>query len=249
MNILGVDVGGSGIKGAIVNTTTGELITDRHRIPTPDPSTPQAVADGIHQLAKSFDYHGPIGVGFPSVIHNGIAKTASNIHKSWISTNARDLFSKMTGAQVTVLNDADAAGLAEMTFGSGKDHKGTVLLVTIGTGIGTVLFVNGNMVPNLEMGHIFLHNGLAGEKYASDAVRKAKDLNWNAWAKRLNTYLNTMEDLTWPDLIIIGGGVSKKQEKFFPELKLRTPFVAAHFRNEAGIIGAAMAARQSFGKK
>ncbi|MCK6601761.1 MAG: ROK family protein [Bacteroidetes bacterium] len=249
MTILGVDVGGSGIKGALVNTETGSLITDRHRIPTPDPSTPHAVADAIHQLAKSFDYKGPIGVGFPSVIHNGIAKTASNIHKSWISTNARELFSLTTGCEVTVLNDADAAGLAEMTFGTGKDHRGTVLLVTIGTGIGTVLFVNGTMVPNLEMGHIFLHNGYFGEKYASDAVRKAKDLSWSAWAKRMNVYLKTMEDLTWPDLIIIGGGVSKKQEKFFPQLKLRTPFVAAHFRNEAGIIGAALAAGQNKPKK
>lgn len=244
MKILGVDVGGSGIKGAIVETTTGDLLTERLRLVTPSPSTPESVAKTIAELTKTLNYSGPIGVGFPSVIHHGVAMTAANIHRSWIQTNARDLFSQVTGQPVTVLNDADAAGLAEMTFGHGAGQKGTVLILTVGTGIGAVLFVNGQIVPNLELGHIYLKNGVTGEKYASDATRKNKDLSWAAWASRFNVYLAQMEALLWPDLIIVGGGISKKEDKFFKHLHTRAPLLLAKLQNQAGIIGAALAAER-----
>ena len=240
--ILGVDIGGSGVKGAIVHTKKGKLKSDRYRIPTPDPATPEAVADVIKQIVDHFNWKGPVGVGFPGVIQQGFARTAANVDDSWIDQNLNKLFSKRTGCKVHVVNDADAAGMAEMKFGSGRDFKGVALLVTVGTGLGTVVFTNGNLLPNMEMGHILLH-GDDAERYASDAARKEEDLSWETWAKRFSEYLNRMEELLWPDLIIIGGGASKKDKKFFPFLDTRAKVVPATLLNEAGIIGAALTSK------
>jgi polyphosphate glucokinase len=241
MEILGIDVGGSGIKGAPVDTEMGTLLAPRYRIPTPKPAKPEAIATTVNQIAEHFEWQGPIGCGFPAVVQHGVVYTAANIHKSWIGQNIEELFQKETGCPIRVLNDADAAGLAEMAFGAGKDQDGVVLIITLGTGIGTALFTEGVLLPNTELGHIEIR-GKEAERRASDATRKRKDLSWKRWSHRVDEYLRTMEDLFWPDLIIVGGGVSKKSHKFFPRLTARTEIVAAKLRNEAGIIGAAMAA-------
>jgi len=240
--ILGIDIGGSGVKGAIVHTKKGELLTERYRIPTPQPSTPEAVADVIAKIAKHFKWDGPIGVGFPGVIQQGVVKTAANVDKSWLDIDINRLFSLRTGCKVHVVNDADAAGMAEMKFGSGAGVNGVVLLVTVGTGLGTVLFTNGKLVPNLELGHIILH-GDDAERYASDAARKNDNLTWDDWAGRFNEYLNRMEELLWPDLIIIGGGASKKDEHFMKHLQTNASVVPAKLLNNAGIVGAALASK------
>lgn len=247
--VLGIDFGGSGIKGALVDTKTGKLLVDRYRIPTPVPATPNDVAEVVDEIVKHFNWNGPIGIGFPSAVLNGIIKTASNIDKTWIGVDARQLFYKKTGQIVCVVNDADAAGFAEMKFGEGKGYKGTVLLVTIGTGIGTVLFSNKRLVANTELGHIYLQNGLEAEAFAADSVRSTEELSWDDWGERLNVYLNEMHRLFWPEIIIIGGGVSKKPEKFIHAVHVPTKIVMAKLKNEAGIIGAALAAKSLARKK
>jgi polyphosphate glucokinase len=241
MKILGIDIGGSGIKGAPVDTDTGAFLDDRHRIATPEGARPDEVAKVVEKVVKHFAWKGPIGCCFPASIQHGVARTAANVDNSWIGTNAEQLFSEVTGCPVRVLNDADAAGLAEMRFGAGKDVGGLVLIVTIGTGLGTALFTDGVLVPNTELGHIEM-NGQDAELQASDAARKREDLSWEAWAKRFDQYLNTMEALLWPDLIILGGGASKKLDKFLHYLTVDTPVVPAATLNDAGIIGAALAA-------
>ncbi len=240
--ILGIDIGGSGVKGAIVHTKKGGLITERYRIPTPQPPTYKAVTEVVAQIVEHFKWEGPIGVGFPGVIQQGVARTAANLDRSWIDKDLNRLFSKKTGCKVHVVNDADAAGMAEMKFGSGKGFKGSAILITVGTGLGTVLFSNGKLMPNMELGHVLLHNRDA-ELYASDAARKAENLSWEAWGKRFNEYLALIENLLWPDLIIIGGGVSKKDDKFLEHLDTRAKVVPATLLNEAGIIGAALASK------
>lgn len=240
MKVLGIDVGGSGIKGAIVDTQTGELVTERQRIDTPQPATPDAVAGVIKQLVQHFDWHGPIGCGFPAAIQHGVAKTAANVDPSFIGTNIDTLFSEYAGNPTYCVNDADAAGMAEYHLGVGKEHDGTVIFVTVGTGIGTAIFNQGKLLPNTELGHIYLDNGHEGEKYASDAARKREELKWKHWAPRFNHYLAHLEAWFWPDLFIIGGGASKKMEKFEAYLQLKTPVIAASLLNEAGIIGAAV---------
>ncbi len=247
--VLGIDIGGSGIKGAPVNAKKGVLLSERHRIPTPDPATPEAVAKEIGNIVSHFNWKGPVGCGFPAVIKNGIARTASNIDNSWIGTNAATLFSEATKCPVLVLNDADAAGMAEMKFGAGSKQKGVVLLITIGSGIGTVVFTKGKLLPNMEWGHVYMQHGLTGEQYASDAVRKDKNLDWDEWGKRFNEYLVYMKKLLWPDLVIIGGGASKKLQKFEHCLTVQTEVRPAKLLNEAGIIGAAYAARKTIKKE
>jgi polyphosphate glucokinase len=242
MEILGIDVGASGIKGAPVNTEIGEMLAPRFRVVTPQPSEPQAVAEASAQIVQNFDWHGAIGCGFPSAMRQGVVMTAANIDESWVGVNAEQLFSEATGCPTRVINDADAAGLAEITFGAGRGHRGVVLVVTIGTGLGTAMFVDGRLVPNMEMGHIEI-DGQDAESRASDAARKREDLSWKKWAKRFNIYLNTLEKLLWPDLIILGGGTSKDYEKFMPYLTLKAEVIPAQFFNEAGIVGAALAAR------
>jgi len=244
MEILGIDIGGTGIKGAPVDTKTGELLAPRYRLLTPQPSKPKAVAAVVGEVAKHFKWQGPIGAGFPAVIQHGIARTAANIHKSWINTDAATLFSKATGCPITVVNDADAAGIAEMKFGAGKGQEGIVLLVTIGTGLGTSVFIDGHLLPNTEFGHIEIDCQDA-ELLASDAARKEHDLSWSNWATRLDTYLLRLEALIWPDLIILGGGISKKHSKFIPRLTVQAKVVPAATLNEAGIIGAALASVKS----
>lgn len=247
MDVLGIDIGGSGIKGAPVNTETGELLGERHRIATPSPSTPQAVARTVEKVVRHFEWRGAIGCGFPAVIRNGEARTASNIDKAWLGVDVTKLLSQQTGCEVTVLNDADAAGLAEMKFGVGRGRDGVVLLITIGTGLGSAVFTDGILVPNSEFGHIRI-KGKIGEHYASDAVRKKKSMKWKKWGKRFNNYLQRVESLIWPDLIILGGGASKKLDKFEKYLSVGAEVKAAALLNEAGIVGAALSAT-SFSKR
>ncbi len=244
MITLGIDIGGSGIKGAPVDITTGELQDERYRIKTPQPATPKAVAETVAKLVKHFAYEGPVGAAFPARIKRGVAQTASNIDESFIGTNVEELFEEKTGQPFYVLNDADAAGVAEVHFGAGKGEKGVVLLVTVGTGIGSGLFVDGTLVPNTELGWLMLDNGKLAEPYAADRVRKDEDLSWSKWAGRFQEYLDRVEFLFGPDLIIVGGGISKpsKWDKFAHDLKTSARLVPAQLRNEAGIVGAAQAA-------
>ncbi len=241
MQVLGIDIGGSGIKGAPVETETGALLAERFRIPTPDPAKPKAVAKVVAEIVTHFDWHGPVGCGFPAVVRSGVTLSAANVHKKWIGTNAEALLTEVTGCPVRMLNDADAAGMAEMAFGAGRARQGTVLLITIGTGIGTAVFVDGKLVPNTEFGHIEI-GGVDAEWRASDAARQRERLSWKVWAGRFNQYLQVMEKLLSPDLIILGGGVVKKYEKFLPLLSTQAEIVPAQFLNEAGIVGAALAA-------
>ena len=241
MDILGIDIGGSGIKAAPVDLASGTLLAERYRLDTPSPATPAAISETVAQLVDHFHWQGAIGCGMPAVVCHGYVMTAANIARTWIGQNAQSLFENVTGCAVTVINDADAAGYAEMRFGAGRDVPGTVLLVTLGTGIGTALFIDGCLLPNTELGHIEI-NGKEAEKWAAASVREAKRLSWKEWATRLETYLRALHSYVWPDLIIVGGGVSKKHDKFLPLLHLDTPVVPARLRNEAGIIGAALAA-------
>ena len=241
MEILGIDIGGSGIKGAPVDTESGVLLAPRCRIPTPSPAKPGGVSKAVGEVARQFDWRGPVGCGFPAAIRSGVVLTAANIHKNWIGTDAITRFSEATGCPTVVINDADAAGLAEMTFGAGKGRRGVVLIVTIGTGLGTALFTEGFLLPNAELGHIEI-DGVDAEWRASDAARKREDLSWKKWARRLDTYLGALERLLWPDLIILGGGVSRQHERFIPLLTVRAEVVPAQLQNEAGIVGAALAA-------
>jgi polyphosphate glucokinase len=245
--ILGIDIGGSGIKGAPVDTKSGKLLDEKHRIPTPEPSSPQLVAKAVKELVKYFKWDGSIGFGFPAVVQNGVVKTAANIDKAWINTDARKLFSEATRLPVWVTNDADAAGLAEVKLGAGEGFKGAIVVLTIGTGIGSSLFINGKLYPNTEFGHVEFR-GMDAEAYASDATRKKENLDWATWGKRLNEYLNHIEFLTWPEMIILGGGASKKLDLFKDQLNLKAKVVPAKFLNEAGIIGAALAAKVNLKK-
>jgi polyphosphate glucokinase len=238
--VLGIDVGGTGIKGAPVDTRTGQLLADRHRILTPQPATPDAVAEVVTELAGFFDWTGPAGATFPAVIKRGVAHTAANVDESWIGTDAGALFATAIGATVTVVNDADAAGVAEVAFGAGKGRQGVVIMVTLGTGIGSALFIDGELVPNTELGHLKMGKKDA-ERHAAESVREEKGLSWKEWSARLDEYLLMVEALFSPDLFIVGGGISKKSDKFLPRLSISTEIVPAQLLNEAGIVGAALA--------
>jgi len=242
MQVLGIDIGGSGIKGAPVDTSTGDLLAERYRIKTPKGAKPEPVAETVAKISSYFDWKGPIGIGFPAPIKGGVAMMAANISEKWVGIHVDELFSKATGCPCTTINDADAAGLAEMQFGAGQGQPGTVIVLTLGTGIGTAIFQGGRLLPNTEFGHVEV-DGEEAEARASDAARKREDLSWKKYAKRLNRYLETMEKLFWPNLFIVGGGISKEHEKFLPLLAVETPVVPAQQFNEAGIIGAALAAR------
>jgi len=236
---LGIDIGGTGIKGAPVDTSTGELIAPRHRILTPHPATPAAVAAVVAEVAAHFDWTGPLGATFPAVVKAGVVQTAANVDKSWIGTDAANLLSRAVGSPVTVINDADAAGMAEMEFGAGKGRTDTVIVITLGTGIGSAVFSRGHLVPNTELGHLKIR-GKEAERRAAESIREAEQLSWKKWARRLNEYLADLEALLWPDLIVVGGGISKKSEKFLPLLESRAAIVPAQLLNEAGIVGAAV---------
>ncbi|MEV7653683.1 polyphosphate--glucose phosphotransferase [Streptomyces anulatus] len=242
MEIFGVDIGGSGIKGAPVDLDRGDLARERHKVLTPHPATPKGVADGVAEVVGHFDWTGPVGITFPGVVTDGITRTAANVDKGWIDVDARTLLGERIGRPVTILNDADAAGVAEMTFGAGKGRTGTVILLTFGTGIGSAVFTDGTLVPNTELGHLELH-GHDAEKHASTKAKEDEDLSWQHWAHRVQKYLLHVEMLFSPELFIIGGGVSRKAEKFLPLIeKVRAEMVPAQLQNNAGIVGAAMAA-------
>lgn len=244
MDILGIDVGGSGIKGYPVNTETGEALAERIRIETPRPATPQAIAKTVLKISNHFEWKGPIGCAIPARVKRGIVQTATNIHKDFIGLDFEALLTKKLKRPVATVNDADAAGIAEMSFGAGKDKSGVTLLLTVGTGIGSALFLDGRLVPNTEFGHINVE-GKNGELYASDRTREKKDLSWKKWASRFQDYLDRIEFLVGPDLIIIGGGVSKneRKEEYFKYLKTNAELLTAQTANRAGIIGAALNAR------
>lgn len=254
--IVGVDIGGSGIKGAPVDLATGTFATARVRLPTPAESTPDAVAAVVAAVLDKLGagkpggpagrVRSPIGVTVPAVIRGGVVMTAANIAPAWIGTDATALFEQVLGQAAVVLNDADAAGLAEVRYGAGRDRAGPVLMITLGTGIGSALFMDGALVPNTELGHLPLHHGDA-EDWAAASVREHDDLSWKRWGHRLQRYLELVERLLWPNLIIIGGGVSRKADKFLGHIDLRTEVVPAQLHNDAGIVGAALAASQAGG--
>ncbi len=242
MEILGIDIGGTGIKGGIVDSSKGQMITDRHRVLTPRPATPDAVGLKVKEVVDHFGWSGPMGVAFPARVKNGSVLIASNIDKDFVGMNITDLFSKQTGCPVSSLNDADAAGIAEMRFGAGQGQSGLALMITLGTGIGTALFNDGILVPNMEFGHVRMKSGKRGEKWAAASVRERKGLTWKDWAGRVQEYLAIMEFLIGPDLIILGGGVSSPERaaQFMPFLDTEAKLVPAKLGNTAGIVGAAV---------
>jgi len=243
MKVLGIDIGGSAFKGAPVDIKTGRLLAERHRV---EVKSPCSLAEGIaaaREIARHFNWKGPVGIGFPGIIQDGRIGAVGNLGAVWEGQNGSVLFRRATGCPVKLVNDADAAGLAEVKFGVGRGKKGTVLLLTFGTGIGSALFYNGMLFPNAELGHI-PWRGKPFERYASAAVRKRARLDWPDWAKRVNIYLSVVERLFSPGLIIVGGGVSKKADKFLPLLHAKARVVPARLHNDAGIVGAALAWQQ-----
>ena len=244
MEMIGIDVGGTGIKAAVVETTSGELMTERVRVPTPHPATPKAVIKATAGLVAELPRALHAGVGFPAVIIDGVVRTAANIDPSWIDTPADRLFADALGRSLTIGNDADAAGLAEMRFGAGRGQAGTVLMLTLGTGIGSALFRDGVLLPNTELGHLQVR-GKDAERRAAASIRVSKGLSWHAWSKRVAEYVDIIDSLLWPDLVIIGGGISKEADKFIDELPSRVKCVPALLQNQAGIVGAAMLAAEA----
>ena len=238
MKVLGIDIGGSAIKGAPVDVSTGRLLAGRFKIETPLLLSPSEMADAAAMIAAHFKWKGPIGIGFPGVIHGGTILTSANLDKKFIGCDGIKLFGKATGLPVALINDAAAAGLAEMRFGTGRDFGGKALLLTLGTGVGSVLFFRGSLFP-CELGHLKIH-GRDAEKRVAASVKQRKDLSWKRWGERLNKYIGTLEDILWPELIIIGGGISAKHAKYFKYLNTRAKVVPAEFLNEAGIVGAAL---------
>ncbi len=244
MKVLGIDIGGSALKGAPVDTKTGQLLAPRHRIDTPARLSPAEMGAAIAALAAHFDWKGPIGVGFPGVVQGDFIRTSANLHPDFINLNAAAEFERAAGAEVSLVNDADAAGLAEVAFGAGRDVKGAVLLLTFGTGVGAALFVDGILYPNAEFGHL-KRDGESWEKLVSGAAKERRGLDYPEWAADVSAYLGELEALLWPELIIAGGGISADHAKWFHHLKIRTRIVPAEFLNEAGIVGAALHAARS----
>ena len=242
MEILGIDIGGSGIKGALVDMTTGEMTTERFRLVTPSSRKPVAMAKTVAQIAEHFNYKGPIGCGFPTVIKNGICKSAGNLHKKWVGVNVNELLSEATGMPVTVVNDADAAGYATMNYGVGKGKKGLVIMITIGTGLGSGAFLNGKLIPNFELGQIPYKKYDKIELWAAASAKEREKLSYKKWGKRFNKFLSLVDLIVAPDLIILGGGTSKNWTSFENYIDIPTPVIPAELRNQAGIIGAAAAA-------
>jgi len=241
MHALGIDIGGSGIKAAPVDVTTGKLLADRLKVDTPRPALPDQVADQVKELTTAFNWSGPVGITFPGVVIDGVTRTAANLDPAWIGLNTAEFLAKAVGNPVRVLNDADAAGMAEMTFGAGVGEQGTVLMLTFGTGIGSALFIKGILVPNTEFGHVEIR-GQDAEKRASERAKELHDLSWGKWAERVDEYLQHIEAVLWPSLFIVGGGVSRQSEKWVPRLTgIRARIVPAAMLNDAGIVGAAMA--------
>jgi len=239
--ILGIDIGGSGIKAAIVDCESGQLVSDRHRVTTPRPATPESVANAVSELVSRFDYSGPVGCCFPTIVIDGRAHSASNMGQEWVNVAIDETFSEASGLPFTVINDADAAGMAEMRLGAGIGLAGTVIVLTIGTGIGSAFFHDGQLIPNLELGHMAGHDGVPYERWASDRARKTDELTWEEWGFRFDGFLKRAARVCTPEHFILGGGASKKYEHYRDCLTVETPLHIARFRNDAGIIGAAMA--------
>ncbi len=239
--ILGIDIGGSGIKAALVDCESGELRSERLRVATPRPAVPDNVAEAVNELVSMFDYSGPIGCCFPTIVVDGRARSASNMSRQWVNVAIDKTFAEATGLPFTVINDADAAGMAEMRLGAGVGLAGTVITLTVGTGIGSAFFHEGQLIPNLELGHMAGHDGVPYERWASDRARKTDELSWEEWGARFDGFLSRAARVCTPDHFILGGGVSKKYELFRDYVTVSTPIHVAHFRNDAGIIGAAMA--------
>lgn len=239
---FGVDVGGSGVKGGIVDLDTGQLIGDRYKLPTPNPATPEAVAKTVAAVVREFGWTGPLGVTYPGVVTGGVVRTAANVDKSWIGVNARAaIAAELNGQDVVVLNDADAAGLAEERYGAGKDNSGLIVLLTFGTGIGSAVVHNGKLLPNTELGHLEV-GGKEAEHRAAASVKEKKDWSMKKWAHQVTKVLVAIENALWPDLFIVGGGISRKSDRWVPLLENRAPVVPATLENSAGIVGASMAA-------
>lgn len=241
MEVLGLDIGGSGIKAAPVDIIKGEFLGERYRLATPQPATPEKMLSTITEIVDHFNWKGPIGCGFPAVIKNDTVNTAANIDESWIGLNVGKIIHERTGCKTHMMNDVDAAGLAEMTFGAGIEKKGTVIMMAFGTGIGTSIFTNGDLLPNSEFGHLILANGKKSETYASNAARIRNDLSWDEWTNRLNNIISYMDFLFWPDMYILGGGVIKEHDQFLHKIKSTAEIVPAKLLNHAGIIGSALA--------
>jgi polyphosphate glucokinase len=244
MEVLGVDIGGSGIKGAIVDTKTGEFVSDRFRIPTPEDTSPPKILSCIHKVVNHFSWKGPIGIAFPEPVRKGIVVRTANFDDSWESVNAGLIISELTDCEVSILNDADAAGIAEVTFGAGRDENGLVMVLTVGTGIGSALFYDGKLIPNTELGHVEI-KGITAENRASETARQQEGLKRKMWAKRLELVLWHYEKILNPDLFILSGGMSNKADKVLPFVHINTRLVAASFMNNAGMVGAALHAAEN----
>ncbi|MGB5480840.1 MAG: ROK family protein [Eudoraea sp.] len=242
MVVLGIDIGGSGMKGALVNSLTGEMLTERFRIPTPESRKPQEMAEVVKKIVEHFNHKGPVGCGFPTIIRHGICKSKGNLHKSWVNVNVRELFSKATGLPVTVINDADAAGYATMNYGIGQGKEGLVVMITIGTGLGSGAFFNGELIPNFELGQIPYKKYKKIETWAAASAKENEGLSYKQWGKRFNIFLKYVELLISPDYIILGGGTSKNFDEYKDYITIETPVIPAELRNQAGIVGAAAAA-------
>ena len=248
MAILGLDVGGSGIKGALVDPTTGEMMTERHRIKTPQPATPESVAATAAAIADHFEYEGPIGVGFPAPLKHRPLRSMANLDKGWVGRDPAVLISRATGQPTAVLNDADAAALGEARFGGGKGRDGVIFFITIGTGIGTAIIQNDRLLENTELGHMFLENGMTCEQYAAESAKERADISTKEWGKRLHVVLHEYQKLFWPDVFVLGGGGAKKFDKFIDQIDIETPIEQATLKNMAGIIGAAVYAAERLGQ-
>lgn len=242
MELLGIDIGGSGIKGAMVSVKNGEMLTERYRIPTPEGGKPDDIAQIVKQIVEHFDYKGLVGCGFPSIIKNGVCRAHGNLSPNWVGINVESLFKKATGNDFCVINDADAAGLTEIKFGAGKNHEGFVIMITVGTGLGSGAYLNGQLIPNFELGQIPYKEHKKIEHWAANSIRKQEGLSYEEWAVRFNVFLNLVDKLISPDLMIIGGGISKYWNEFEDHLNVKTPVVPAMLKNESGIIGAACGA-------
>lgn len=242
MVVLGIDIGGSGMKGALVNSLTGEMLTERYRIPTPPSRKPKEMAEVVKKIVEHFDHKGPVGVGFPTIIRHGVCKSVGNLHKKWKNVNVRELFSNATGLPVTVINDADAAGYATMNYGIGKGKEGLVVMITIGTGLGSGAFYNGELIPNFELGQIPYKKYKKIEDWAAASAKEKEDLSYKQWGKRFNVFLKYVDLLISPDCIILGGGTSKQFDQYKDYITIETPVIPAELRNQAGIVGAAAAA-------
>ena len=244
--ILGIDIGGSGIKANLVDTATGEVRAERFKLPTPDPSLPRDVAEVVGKMVEHFEYRGPVGCTFPAIVKDGVTLSAANVHNSWVGCRAAELFGSVTGQQVLVVNDADAAGVAEVVFGAARGRSGVVVILTLGTGIGSAVFLDGRLLPNTEFGHLQFAGHESVEDWAAASVKDTDNLSWTAWASRLNAFLEHLDKVLSPDLIVLGGGVSRKWEKWATGLTVEVEVVPAALRNEAGIVGAAVLAGRHF---